>query len=109
MKAKTVEQRYRLAKEQYAELGVNTDAALKALAKIPISMHCWQGDDVVGFEPGAGGASGGILSTGNYPGRARNIRELRADLDKAFSLIPGRKAPESPCHLPGLRESGRAQ
>ena len=91
MKAKTVEQRYRLAKEQYAELGVNTDAALKALAKIPISMHCWQGDDVVGFEPGAGGASGGILSTGNYPGRARNIRELRADLDKAFSLIPGAK------------------
>ncbi len=91
MTEKTVEQRYLSAKAQYAELGVDTDAALKALADIPISIHCWQGDDVVGFEPDAGGASGGILSTGNYPGRARNIRELRADLCKAFSLIPGAK------------------
>ncbi len=91
MKDKRIEQSYRLAREQYAQLGVDTDAALKKLEEIPISLHCWQGDDVVGFEPGSSGASGGILSTGNYPGRARNIPELRMDLDKAFSLIPGRK------------------
>lgn len=88
---KNVESRYKLAKEMYASLGVNTDAAIKKLAEIPISLHCWQGDDVAGFEPDAGGASGGILSTGNYPGRARTPQELRKDLEKAFSLIPGKK------------------
>jgi len=88
---KTVESRYKLAKELYASLGVDTDAAIKKLAEIPISLHCWQGDDVAGFEPDAGGASGGILSTGNYPGRARTPAELRKDLEKAFSLIPGKK------------------
>ncbi len=91
MKKESVEKRYQLAREQYAELGVDTDAALKALAEIPVSLHCWQGDDVAGFEPADGGTSGGILATGNYPGRARNIDELRADIDKACSLIPGAK------------------
>lgn len=90
-KGNTVEQRYQSAKARYAEMGVNTDRALAALAKIPISLHCWQGDDVHGFEKDAGGTSGGILSTGNYPGCARNPEELRADLDQAFKLIPGAK------------------
>ncbi len=91
MKKANVEKRYLLAKEQYAELGIDTDAALKALAAIPVSLHCWQGDDVNGFEKSAGGTSGGILATGNYPGRATTAEELRKDLDKAFSLIPGAK------------------
>ena len=90
-KGNAVEQRYQSAKARYAEMGVNTDQALAALAKIPISLHCWQGDDVNGFEKDAGGTSGGILSTGNYPGCARNPEELRADLDQAFRLIPGAK------------------
>lgn len=88
---KNVESRYELAKELYASQGVDTDAAIRKLAEIPISLHCWQGDDVAGFEPDAGGTSGGILSTGNYPGRARTPAELRKDLEKAFSLIPGKK------------------
>ena len=64
-KGNAVEQRYQIAKARYAEMGINTDQALAALAKIPISLHCWQGDDVNGFEKDAGGTSGGILSTGN--------------------------------------------
>ncbi|MBP5531316.1 MAG: L-rhamnose isomerase [Lentisphaeria bacterium] len=84
-----IEKSYQIARERYAELGVDTDAALAALAKIPISLHCWQGDDVIGFERDASGASGGILSTGSYPGRARNVAELRADLDRAMALLPG--------------------
>src|SRR6478672_10869645 len=81
---------YDLAKEQYAALGINTDAALQTLASIPISLHCWQGDDVTGFEnQGGGGGGGGTLATGNYPGKARTADELRADADKALSLIPG--------------------
>lgn len=91
MSAKNIANNYKFAKEYYASIGVDTDAALKKLATIPISLHCWQGDDVGGFEPDAGGASGGILSTGNYPGRARTPQELRSDIDKAFSLIPGKK------------------
>ncbi|MBO7147949.1 MAG: L-rhamnose isomerase [Lentisphaeria bacterium] len=86
-----IEKLYLIAKETYAELGIDTDQALEKLAGIPVSLHCWQGDDVSGFEKDAGGTSGGILSTGNYPGRARNAAELRADLDKAFQLIPGTK------------------
>ncbi|MCO5190876.1 MAG: L-rhamnose isomerase [Anaerolineae bacterium] len=82
-------QSYQLAREQYAALGVDTDAALKILATIPISLHCWQGDDVAGFEDPDRGLSGGIMATGNYPGKARNADELRADLDVAYSLIPG--------------------
>ena len=88
---KRIEQDYAAAKARYAEMKLDTDAALAALEKIPVSIHCWQGDDVGGFEKDAGGTSGGILSTGNYPGRARNAAELRMDLDKAFSLIPGAK------------------
>ncbi len=80
---------YRLARERYAALGVDTEQALKALAGIPISLHCWQGDDVSGFENPEGELGGGIAATGNYPGKARNAAELRRDLDKAYSLIPG--------------------
>ncbi len=89
--AKNIEREYAVAKARYAEMNLDTDAALAALEKIPVSIHCWQGDDVGGFEKDAGGTSGGILSTGNYPGRARNPGELRQDLEKAFSLIPGAK------------------
>ena len=85
----TVKERYEAAREMYKAAGVDTDAALEALAKIPVSMHCWQGDDVIGFD-GAGALSGGIQATGNYPGRARTPEELMMDMDKALSLIPGR-------------------
>ena len=81
---------YRIAQEQFAELGVDTDDVLKQLAKIPISLHCWQGDDVGGFENFGGALGGGLVATGNYPGKARTPDELRADLEKAFSLIPGK-------------------
>ena len=84
----TTSQRYESAKEIYAKIGVDTDAAMKKLQSIPIAMHCWQGDDVTGFE-GAGALSGGIQATGNYPGKARTPEELMADIDKALSLIPG--------------------
>ncbi len=80
---------YQFAKETYAELGVDTETVLKRLATIPISLHCWQGDDVAGTEVEDGELSGGIQTTGNYPGKARNLAELRADLDTALSLIPG--------------------
>jgi L-rhamnose isomerase len=79
---------YEEAKERYAALGVNTEEAIKALSGTHISIHCWQGDDVKGFE-GDGELSGGIAATGNYPGRARGPEELMSDLDKALSLIPG--------------------
>ena len=82
--------RYNSAKEIYKNYGVDTDAAIKALGEIPISIHCWQGDDVVGFED-AKSLSGGIAATGNYPGAARNPAELMADFAKAKSLIPGKK------------------
>ena len=86
-----IETAWKIAKEYYEDLGVDADAALDVLQEIPISIHCWQGDDVVGFERDAGGASGGILATGNYPGRARTAAELRQDLDAAMSMIPGTK------------------
>lgn len=81
--------RYQSAKEMYASVGVDTEAALTTLAATPISIHCWQGDDVGGFE-NSGELSGGIAATGNYPGKARNAQELMADFDKAISLIPGK-------------------
>ena len=81
---------YELAKERYAALGVDVAHALKTLSQIPISLHCWQGDDVGGFENFGGTLTGGIMATGNYPGKARTPDELRADLEKAYSLIPGR-------------------
>ena len=80
---------YESAKERYAKLGVDTDAAIEKLLKLPISMHVWQGDDVKGFE-NAGKLTGGIQTTGNYPGAARTPEELMQDLDKTFSLIPGK-------------------
>lgn len=82
-------ERYKEAKNLYSRIGVNTDAAIEKLSKIKISIHCWQGDDINGFE-GSGGASGGIATTGNYPGKARTPEELMSDLDKALSLIPGK-------------------
>jgi L-rhamnose isomerase len=81
---------YQLAQERYAELGVDTDAAIKRLETISISLHCWQGDDVGGFENPGGELTGGIAATGNYPGKARTAAELRQDLDLAYCLIPGR-------------------
>ena len=86
---KNIQQSYRLARERYAALGVNADQVLKALAQVPVSLHCWQGDDVGGFEPFGGALTGGIVTTGNYPGKARTPDELRADAAKALSLIPG--------------------
>ena len=86
---KNIESAYQLAQERYSELGVDTEAALTALGKIPISLHCWQGDDVGGFEKSGGELGGGLAVTGNYPGKARTADELRGDLEKALSLIPG--------------------
>ena len=82
--------RYQEAKEIYSKLGVDTEKALETLKNVTISVHCWQGDDVIGFDAGES-LSGGIQATGNYPGKARTPDELMQDLDKAFSLIPGKK------------------
>ncbi|MBO0413658.1 L-rhamnose isomerase [Enterococcus hulanensis] len=87
---KTVEERYQDAKARYAEIGVDTDAALKKLQDVKISMHCWQGDDVKGFLNPDGELTGGIMATGDYPGAAHTPEQLRQDIEKAFSLIPGK-------------------
>jgi L-rhamnose isomerase len=84
-----VQDAYALAKERYAPLGVDTEQAIARLARIPISLHCWQGDDVGGFEAPEAALGGGLAVTGNYPGKARTAGELRSDLDRAYSLIPG--------------------
>ncbi|MCX6381431.1 MAG: L-rhamnose isomerase [Armatimonadetes bacterium] len=89
MKTEKIEAAYALAKERYAEIGVDTDSAIQKLKAIPISLHCWQGDDVGGFESFGGELTGGIAVTGNYPGKARTPDELRSDAAKALSLIPG--------------------
>ena len=89
-KSKNIERSYQLALDRYAQLGVDTDKALAQLARIPISIHCWQGDDVGGFENAGQDLGGGLAVTGNYPGKARTPAELRADFEKALSLIPGR-------------------
>jgi L-rhamnose isomerase len=86
----TLDKAYELAKEHYAEIGVDTDRALERLASIPISLHCWQGDDVGGFENNGEDLGGGLAVTGAYPGKARTADELRSDLDLALSLIPGK-------------------
>ncbi len=86
----SINKAYELAKEAYASIGVDTDAAIERVKNIPISINCWQGDDVSGFLFKDNALTGGIQTTGNYPGRARNIDELRMDIDKATSLIPGR-------------------
>jgi L-rhamnose isomerase len=88
--ATKVNEAYQLARERYAEVGVDTDQVLKNLESVSISLHCWQGDDVGGFEGNAGELGGGLAATGNYPGKARNAEELRRDLEKAYSLIPGK-------------------
>jgi L-rhamnose isomerase len=84
-----IQNRYKLAQEHYAQLGVDTEQALTRLREISISIHCWQGDDVGGFES-SGELGGGLAVTGNYPGKARTGAELRSDLEQAFRLIPGR-------------------
>ncbi len=89
MKDEFIKKSYEIAKERYAEMGVDVEAALQKLQKISISMHCWQADDVTGFENLGGGAGGGIQATGNYPGKARNIDELRADIKEVKTYIGG--------------------
>ncbi len=89
MKRELIEKAYEIAKERYAAVGVDTESAIDALQKISLSLHCWQADDVRGFENPDGDLTGGIQATGNYPGRARTIDELRDDIKMAASLIPG--------------------
>ncbi|MHB8901600.1 MAG: L-rhamnose isomerase [Thermoguttaceae bacterium] len=89
MANETIENAYRIAKQRYAEYGVDTDSVLARLATIAVSMQCWQGDDVGGFETSEGLTGGGIMATGAYPGKARTPEQLRADYEKAYSLIPG--------------------
>ncbi len=89
MNTKNIERAYQLAKERYAELGVDTDQVVRKLAGISISIHCWQGDDVGGFENAGGTLGDGLAVTGNYPGKARTPRQLRADFEKVLSFLPG--------------------
>jgi L-rhamnose isomerase len=89
-KSGQIEQAYKLANERYATLGVDTEKAMDRLGRIAISLHCWQGDDVGGFESAEGLSGGGIMATGAYPGKARTAEELRADVEKTLSLIPGK-------------------
>lgn len=86
----TLEKAYELARQQYAEIGVDTDRALEQLATIPISLHCWQGDDIGGFEHNGEDIGGGLAVTGHYPGKARTADELRSDFELALSLLPGK-------------------
>ena len=81
---------YEQAKKRYAEIAVDTDAAIEKLKSIPVALHCWQGDDVGGFDS-KDALSGGILTTGNYPGKATTPEQLMQDIDKAMSLCPGKK------------------
>lgn len=90
MKQDTIRKAYEIAKERYAAIGVDTDKVLEQMQDFHLSMHCWQADDVTGFEPREGGLTGGIQVNGNYPGKARNINELRDDILYAMSLIPGK-------------------
>ena len=80
---------YELAREQFAAYGVDTDAAVEKALSVPVSLHCWQGDDGGGFENPDGQLTGGIQATGNYPGKARTPSELRADIEKVLSFVPG--------------------
>lgn len=86
----TTKERYESAKELYASIGVDTDKAIETLKKVPVSMHCWQGDDVIGFDHD-GPLTGGIQTTGNYPGKAKTPEQLLADMEKVFTLVPGQK------------------
>ncbi len=89
MKEELIKKAYEVARERYAAIGVDTDKALETLQGVQLSMHCWQADDVTGFES-TGSLTGGIQATGNYPGKARNIDELRADIEKSASMVPGK-------------------
>ena len=89
MKEELINKAYEIAKERYAALGLDVEKVMEQLQKVSISMHCWQADDVQGFES-AGSLTGGIQTTGNYPGKARNMEELRSDILKAASYIPGK-------------------
>ncbi|MDE6127106.1 MAG: L-rhamnose isomerase, partial [Muribaculaceae bacterium] len=90
MTKESITKAYEIAKERYAAIGVDTDKVLKQMQDFHLSMHCWQADDVAGFENQGGALTGGIQVNGNYPGKARNIDELRADVLYAMSLIPGK-------------------
>ncbi len=90
MSNSSITNRYQLAREQYAELGVDVDKAIAVLSQIPVSLHCWQGDDVGGFERTGEALGNGLAVTGNYPGKATNPEQLRSDLDKVTSLLPGK-------------------
>ena len=81
---------YQSAKVEYAKYGIDTDAAMEILANVPVSIHCWQGDDVVGFDSDSA-LSGGIQTTGNYPGKATTPAQLIQDMEKVFALVPGKK------------------
>ena len=107
MKKELIEKAYEIAKERYAAIGVDTDVAMDALQKIQLSLHCWQADDVNGFED-AGALTGGIQATGNYPGRARNIEELQADIKKVISLLPGNHRLSLHASYADFRETGPA-
>ena len=89
-KEELIQKAYEIAVERYAAVGVDTEKVLKTMQDFHLSLHCWQADDVAGFEVQAGSLTGGIQATGNYPGKARNIDELRADILKAASYIPGK-------------------
>jgi L-rhamnose isomerase len=89
-RSESVERAFGFAKDRYAELGVDVEAAMRDLGRIAVSLHCWQGDDVGGFENAGAELGGGLAVTGNYPGKARNADELRADAQKAMGLIPGK-------------------
>lgn len=92
MNSEKIEKAYQLAKEQYAELGINTDEAIARMKDVVISLHCWQTDDVGGFEtPDATLSGGGIQTTGNYPGKATTLAQMRADLEKVLSMLPGKQ------------------
>src|SRR5450759_3233921 len=92
MKKEVIEKSYQLAREQYAALGIDTDKVLTEMDNINISLHCWQTDDVGGFEkPGSVLGGGGIQTTGNFPGKAKTIGQMRSDLDKVMSLLPGKQ------------------
>ncbi|MBP3565325.1 MAG: L-rhamnose isomerase [Alistipes sp.] len=107
MKKELVEKAYEIAKERYAAIGVDVDAALETLQNVQLSLHCWQADDVSGFED-AGELTGGIQATGNYPGKARSIEELQADIEKVVSLLPGKHRLSLHASYADFRETGPA-
>lgn len=101
------QERYESARERYKAIGVDTDAAIERMKTIPVSLHCWQGDDVKGFDQD-GPLTGGIQATGNYPGKARTPEELMADMEKAISLMPGKKKLNLHASYGIFEEIGRA-